>query len=110
MRVGSVLGAHVARVALGKDPGLLPSTHVDAHNNPNSIPPGSDASSDFHKHAGRILMHRKKFRNQNKILEKESGVLTLSSKPQSERASGQLLCSACLGASECRGRLTTPPP
>lgn len=44
------LGAHVARVAPGKDPGLLPSTHVDGHNNPNSIPRDLMPSSDFHGH------------------------------------------------------------
>lgn len=60
------LGAHVARVAPGKDPGLLPSTHMDVHNNPNSIPRDLMPSSDFHKHAG----VEKNFRNQNKILEK----------------------------------------
>lgn len=32
------LGAYVARVALGKDPGLLPSTHTDAHSNPAPFP------------------------------------------------------------------------
>lgn len=45
------LGAHVARVAPGRDAGLLPSTHTDAHNNPNTIPGDLMPSSDFHKHA-----------------------------------------------------------